>query len=159
MSNPITAEDVKALNAALSGNAPCSVSIAQPPQLARTFEDAYSELKEGEFCALVRTTHALAMLLPVVSVSEHVQQEINKYLAILPEGTEQVSVERLPVTTLAVEHVVVFRNPLMQDIKRVELQWMHAGTVIDDQFKTYNLITGINYYDRDKGQMFLYSTK
>ncbi len=118
-------------------------------ELGKPIEDLSPKLEEGEFLAEVTVTQILGMVGGPGKVKELIQQEIDQYLAILPKGTVVREVVDCAVTGLFIPAEVKFYNPIMSDIKQVNLDWVRHGAMIDEKYKECNLITGIRYTRRN----------
>jgi hypothetical protein len=101
---------------------------------------------EGEFSALIRLLPS--SLLGDSNPKSRLDDEIQLYLAVLPQGTEVLDVTQCAVVDLSIPYVVRFRNPLMKDFKEVQLEFSREGVVLDDKFEQFSLLTGVKYTRR-----------
>lgn len=80
---------------------------------------------------------------------EEISKGIDQYLSILPEGTELVSMEMLPIITLKHSAEVTFRNPSLPQVKRVSLEQIRTADVVDGKVIEGSKIVGVNFFDAD----------
>lgn len=107
------------------------------------------ELPQGEFFAECRLSHQLAMMHPPKSNESRVFDVVKDYLKYLPEGTEFVGYRQTAIVDLSLPYELRFRNPLLQRVKRVELDYVRDVAFQNEgekeQLKQFNLVTGIRY--------------
>ncbi len=107
-------------------------------------------LPSGQFFAEVYVT----LLAPSLVATHHTKEEVLKdaiqeYLNILPKGTEVISATQCSVYGLGIPYEVILYNPLMQDYKKVKLNYSRAGALVDGSFKQFNLFHSVEYTKRD----------
>lgn len=105
------------------------------------------ELPPGEFFAECRLSHQLAMMHPPKSNESRVFDIVRDYLKYLPEGTEFLGYRQTAIMDLSMPYELKFRNPLLQRVKRVELDYVRdvAFQKEGESLKQFNLVTGIRY--------------
>lgn len=109
-------------------------------------ESIEKELSEGLFFAEIRIYHNSMMLSK--SVEDKLEYQIQKYLNVLPKGTEVISKKQCAIVDLSILYEVVFFNPLMKAFKEVRLQQMRHCAIVDGNLEQFNLLTGIEYIKR-----------
>jgi hypothetical protein len=113
---------------------------------ASTIGDTKLPLKEGEFLAEIQVAH---QLMTKVDPKAMLQRQIDDYLKFLPKGTEVVDVTELAIYSLSYPFQVKFYNALLQDVSKVELDYVREVVRLDGEIHQFNLVTGIKYYDRN----------
>lgn len=114
------------------------------------------ELPPGEFYAVTRISHVLSMVKDFShDINGYLLDEINEYLAVLPKGTRFLGANVRAITDLSIPYELRFSNPLLQDVKRVELDHMRMATVINDHLEQFNLFLGIRYYGKDNKRLYV----
>jgi len=110
------------------------------------------ELGHGEFFAFVRTSVAAGLL----NGGDPVQEEIDRYLSILPKGTELVSRSQCAITDLSVTTEVIFKNPLLGNVKEVQLDYTRICCPTEDNQGLLQgvVVTGVRYLDKVHREMF-----
>lgn len=123
-----------------------------PPELVSVKE----KLAPGEFSAVVRVSHALSMIAGGTPSKDRVQKEIDTLLAVLPEGTTILHKRDLPIVSTCYEVEVRFFNPLMYNIKKVELDYVRVAAPDKDNQRVIqgNLLLGVSYYGEDGKKLF-----
>lgn len=111
------------------------------------------DLASGEFQAEIRISHVLAMQQRNFDPNR-LQTEINQYLRFLPEGTSVVRTRELPVTDLSVRYEVTFFNPLLSNVRTVELEATRAMALVAGEYKEFNIFTEIKYFDAQGNKLF-----
>lgn len=77
------------------------------------------------------------------------EENIEKCLKILPEGTVVRSITKCAIVSLSIPYQIIFHNSLMSDIKEVQFLYARHCSVVGETVKQFNLITGITYLDKD----------
>lgn len=121
--------------------------------LGRDIEDTSVSSSDGEFFATVRVSSAFSML-SKEDPKEMLQKQIDQYLAVLPEGTVVREITACAITDLSVPYEVKFYNPLMQQVKSVDLDYVRSVAVVDEKLKQFNLFLGIRYFDANKKELY-----
>lgn len=122
----------------------------QEGEAGKALDDMKPQLQPGEFLATIRVSFRPAMLSNPPDYKELVHKAIQDYLRYLPENTRVRQVTELAVTDLSYPFEVKFFNPIMQNIKRVELEYIRQVAKFDDNYvHQFNLLTGIRYFDSD----------
>lgn len=103
------------------------------------------DLPEGEFLVHVR----LSAVEYMVDKDTRLNEEIALYLAVLPKGTELVSITECGVSQLSLGYEVRFRNPLMKQFKEVRLVQVRMAEAVDDRIVQFNLLHHVEYILRD----------
>lgn len=128
------------------------------------------ELPPGEFFAECHIGHSLTALTPVKSNEARVFDVVGEYMKFLPEGTEFIGYRPTAIISLYAPYELKFRNPLLQRVKRVELEYVREVAFQKEgekeSLKQFNLVTGIRYMGvkdlRDKDgkieDLYRYST-
>ena len=96
---------------------------------------------EGQFSLTINVSLLL-------SESNTIEDTIKQCLAILPLGTEVVSIVECSISILSLPYVVTFFNPLMKDFKEIRLNHTRHATVVNDKLEQFSLFTGIEYIKR-----------
>ena len=117
-------------------------------------ESTKPDLTDGEFLAEIQLSHILSASNEAQDVKARLQERIDQYLAVLPKGTQVVSVTECAIVSLAYPFEVKFYNPLMKKIKSVELDHIRNVEKIGDSLQEFNLLTGIRYFDGDRQELF-----
>lgn len=117
------------------------------------FEDTIP-LNEGEFFMTVRVHHGFDKSKDADYAKKVLKDEINKVLALLPPGTRHVSTQECAVTDLSRTYEVIFANPLLQEVKEIELEHTRSMARVGTEIKEFNVLTGIRYFGI--GRMELY---
>jgi hypothetical protein len=79
---------------------------------------------------------------------------VNEYLKFLPEGTELLRVNDCAITDLSIPYELIFSNPDLQKVKKVELEWQREAAVSENKIKQFNMFTGIKYFGEDGKQLY-----
>jgi len=119
------------------------------------------ELPPGEFLAECRLTHQLAMMAPAKSKESRIFDQVKEFLKFLPEGTEFLGYRSTAIMDLSMPFELKFRNPLLQKVKRVELEYVREVALAkegeNETLKQFNLVLGIRYlgvrYDSKDGKI------
>lgn len=111
------------------------------------------DLSEGEFQTEIRISHVASMLNRNFDPNR-LETEINRMLKFLPEGTTVVRTKELPITDLSVRHEVTFFNPLLQDVRTVDLQSVRAIARLNGEIKEFNIVTGIRFFDKQGKRLY-----
>lgn len=121
-------------------------------------EDLSVPLQEGEFLVDIRIAHQLAMLTTkeVKPLKDLVQDEIDRYLKFLPEGTEVVQVTPLVISDLSAPYEVKFKHPQMYDVSKVELSYTRCVRPLENGLEQYNRYLGLRYFDKSGKEMYQY---
>lgn len=111
-------------------------------------ENCETELSEGEFLAEVRLTTFQYHTNKDHEYRAYLDNEINLYLAVLPKGTELISVTKCSVLDLSQVYEVRFRNPLMKKYKRVEFEFICDLEVLEEgKVGQFKLLTDVKYIE------------
>jgi hypothetical protein len=113
-------------------------------------DQADRELPEGQFFAEIHISHYLSMI-GKGSKEDKLKEYIDKYLRVLPNGTEVVSTRECDITGLSVPFEVVFYNRLMKDYREVHLDYMRYAVALDGEdgkLEQFDLLTEISYTKR-----------
>jgi hypothetical protein len=105
-----------------------------------------SRLREGEFLALIGTS---VFSHSSVDPKELVNDEIQKYLSLLPRGTKVVETKQLPISCLSINYEVRFINPLMNNYKEVRLLAHRECVMVGDKLEQFNLLDSIEYIKKN----------
>lgn len=136
----------------------CSVRykkfFVEEGEMGRPLEDLSPRLEDGEFLAEVRVSHIMSLQDQRPNPRQLLQREIDIYLAILPKGTIVREVVECAITDLSFPYEVKFYNPLLKNVKRVDLSYVRSGEVINDKFEQFNLFLGIRYFDKDQRELY-----
>ncbi len=122
--------------------------------VGEALEDLSPRLGDGEFLAAIRVTTNYLTLESKPDTQKLLQDQIDQYLAILPKGTVVKEVTQCAVTDLSLPYEVKFYNPLMQKVKYVETEYIRDGAVIDNEFKQFNVFTGVRYFDKERNELY-----
>lgn len=114
-------------------------------------DDLKPILKDGEFLAAISVG---VFFNPEANPGELLKNEIDRYLAILPKGTEVREVVDCAIISLAVPFEVRFFNPLLKQVKRVELETVRHAERVGDRVEEFNLALGMKYFDANDEGMF-----
>jgi len=118
-------------------------------------EDVEIDREEGEFFSVVRVTGVASLIEgKKVDHKQLLEDELAVLLAVLPKGTVVRKVTECAITDLSVPYEVKFFNPLMKDIKSVELNYVRTFSRHDHGIHQFNLLTGVSYYGHDGKLMF-----
>lgn len=105
-------------------------------------------LGEGEFFAEIRVS---TLYHTSVNIQEIVDEHIQRYIAVLPKGTEIVETKQLSITSsLLIPYEVKFKNPLMNRYKEVRLLSHREATVVGDELKEFSLLDRIEYIKKNQ---------
>lgn len=138
----VPADKVEELKLSMN-NAPTVEDLGEPG------ESLEIDLADDEFYSVIRLTVAMDMLPKVVgSTEEALDEEIKEYLKVLPAGTTVVSKTRCGISDLSIPYEVVFKNPILKGIKKVQLEHMRWCAIVDDHLEHCNLLTGVKYTRR-----------
>lgn len=114
--------------------------------MPESMEDIGLELADGDFLYEYRVSAAVVSG-NGVSPKEWLDESINALLPLLPKGTVVKSVTECAMTGLSYDYEVIFHNPLMSRIKRIETSNRREITVVNGHVEQFNLFTGISYFD------------
>lgn len=115
------------------------------------FEDTIP-LNEGEFFMTVRVYHGFSRNSEYAQ--KVLQEEINKVLTLLPPGTKHVSTQECAITDLSLTYEVIFSNPLLQEVKEIELEHTRSMAKLGNDVKEFNILTGIRYFGADRKELY-----
>lgn len=121
----------------------------------KTLGNLSMDIPEGEFLAEARITHMMTVLLKEDS-NARLFGVVNEYLKFLPKGTKFLGAKQLAVSDLSIPYELKFSNPLLQKVKKVDLEWVREVAMIDDKLEQFNLFTGIRYYGADGNRLYHY---
>lgn len=127
--------------------------VQQEGEIGRELYDLSPILSPGEFTTIIRTS-VFSMSGSVKDSHSIFKEELDQYIAMLPKGTRVRTVRQLAITGLSLDYQVKFYNEVLPNVKKVEIQYMRACTPIRERLETFNVITGMNYFDKDGN--FLY---
>jgi hypothetical protein len=127
--------------------------VVQEGDVGHELYDLSPILSEGEFLTTIRFQAHLYFNQPK-DIRSLLQEELNRFISILPKGTRVRSITQLAITDLSVGFEVKFHNELLQEVKRVEFDYKRAVAKVGDGLKQFNVITGITYIAADGS--FLY---
>jgi hypothetical protein len=114
-----------------------------------------AEIPDGECHALERITLAY-VIIHGNSVEERIEALGKVYLTLLPKGTE-FSYTKINDGDLSIPFEFKFTNRLFKQIKTVQLQHVRHVEEIDGRLEQYNVVTGMNYFDKDGKKLFDYA--
>ena len=106
-------------------------------------------MTEGEFFAEINISHQQMMIKDSISAEQILEDEIARYLAVLPNGTRVVSKTRCTITGLSIPYEIVFNNPIMNDFKRVELNYVRCAVPLGDKIEQFKLLVSVTYTKKD----------
>lgn len=113
------------------------------------------ELPEGEFYAVVRLSYLYNKVTKDFDLTGSLFDEIQAHLAVLPKGTEFLGAKATAITDLSLPYVLTFSNPLLPNVKRVELEYVReAARVGEHRIEQFNLLTGISYYGAGNKRLY-----
>lgn len=101
------------------------------------------DLPPGEFFAFERVT-VMANL-----SADPVKELVDRYLSILPKGSELVSANRCAIIDLSLPVELRFRCPVMDNVKEVRLDHVRTTGTNSGELKQGNVIVGIKYIGAD----------
>lgn len=127
--------------------------VMQEGDVGRELYDLSPILSPGEFLTTIRISQAMNLLQPKDG-REYFQAQLEEYLAVLPKGTRVRKVTQLAITGLSLDYEVKFYNELLQDVKEVELEYRRAGAMVNNEFKQFNVLVGVKYYDKDGNYLY-----
>lgn len=119
-----------------------------------TLHDLEVDLAPGEFLAD-------GSVYPYMSVDQAklrskevlIYHMINEYLKYLPNGTEFVGYRECSVFSLSLPVELKFKNPLLPNVTRVELDHVRSAAMVKEGdkevLKQFNLFLGVRYYGTD----------
>ena len=120
-----------------------SNSIINDGMLPEPLGSLEHDLDEGEFLAKIDISHFYHSS---VDPKESLNNEIQAYLNILPQGTEVVEIINCAVISLSTPYEIRFRNPLMADYKQVKLNYRREAVKVgEDKIEQFNLLTDVEY--------------
>lgn len=109
--------------------------------------DLSPDLAPGEFLADGRI---IAFLGPDKKSNESlIFDRVNEYLKYLPEGTKFLGYRTCAVMDLSLPVELKFRNPLLPNVTRVDLDYVRQVAIVDDKLKQFNLFLGVRYFGID----------
>lgn len=111
-------------------------------------------LAEGEFLANIRISHIASLHGSKHDPQEMFRSQLRQYMAVLPQGTRVRKVTQLAIMDLSVNFEVKFYNPILQRVKRVELDHVREVARIGDHLEQFNLLTGIRYFDAEDKELY-----
>jgi hypothetical protein len=111
-------------------------------------------LADGEFLADIRVSVVFGQQVGKETVDMCVKEQVDRYLAVLPVGTELVRLTQCGITDLSIPFEAIFRNPLLKNVKQVELEYGRASAIVDEKMVDFNVVTGMKYIDTDGGRLF-----
>ncbi len=82
-------------------------------------------------------------------LEKELDRQINRVLSFLPPGTTLVSKTQCAMQTLAVPYEIRLYNPLLTEVKLVELNYVRQVTRIKTEVIEFNLLKSITYKDGD----------
>lgn len=82
-------------------------------------------------------------------VSGELHETISQYLSVLPKGTKFIGANKGTVYSLALPYILKFFNPLMKDIKKVEMDYVRQVAEVNGRLENFNILTGVKYFHRD----------
>jgi hypothetical protein len=112
-------------------------------------EDLSLDLPEGDFYAVVNLSPTRIALSAGEQSEDVLEEEIQRYLSVLPRGTTVVAKRACSVVSLAIPYEVIFRNPLMKDFRKVELTDSRQSVKVDGKIEVFDLLTKVTYVRRD----------
>lgn len=121
--------------------------VMQEGDIGRELYNLSPILSPGEFLTTI-SIHC-SPLNPPQDVRSRFQEELEQYIAILPKGTRVRRITQLAITDLSVRFEVKFYNELLQDVKRVEMEYKRAVARVGDSLKQFNVVVGITYVAAD----------
>ena len=117
--------------------------------IGESLHDIDIELPPGEFFAECHLTHRLVATHPVKSNEARVLDIVGEFLKFLPVGTEFVEYRPTTIIGLSVPYELKFRNPLLQRVKRVELDYVREIAIMrnseKESIKEFDLLIGVRY--------------
>jgi hypothetical protein len=111
-------------------------------------EDLSLDFPEGDFYAVINLSPARSALTGE-QLEDALEEEIQKYLSVLPRGTTVVAKRACSAVSLAIPYEVIFRNPLMKDFRKVELADSRQSVKVDGKIEVFDLLTKVTYIRRD----------
>lgn len=126
--------------------------VMQEGDIGRELYDLSPILASGEFLTTISVGHC--PIYEPKNIREIFQQELEQYLAVLPKGTRVRKVTQLAVTNLSVQFEVKFYNELLQDTKKVEIQYQRAISKVGEGLKQFNVLTGVKYFDANGSELY-----
>jgi hypothetical protein len=126
--------------------------------IGEMFGDTHLNLPQGTFWADVQINHFSDLegraKLGEYDISGSLINQINEYLKFLPAGTKVLGINKCAIYSLAEPYEVIFYNPILTDVKKVELEWVRHAVVKDDSIHQFNLFTEIKYFDANGNNLF-----
>lgn len=110
------------------------------------------ELPSGQFMAYVRVSHFSSMADNDhgYEVSGTLFKIVQDHLKLLPEGTKFLGANKCAITDLSVPYELFFENKLLQNVSRIELDYVRDIAVLEkDVVEQFNRLMGIRYYDKN----------
>lgn len=101
------------------------------------------DLPPGDFYAAIRLSYKLQ------PSDDRVERAIGEYLKLLPDGTTVVSIRACSITDLSEPYEVIFRNPIMRDVREIKVEYVRMAAAVDDKLVQFALPTQIKYMKRD----------
>jgi len=111
-------------------------------------EDLSLDLPEGDFYAVINLSPTRSVLAGE-QPEDALEEEIQRYLSVLPRGTTVVAKRTCSVVDLVIPYEVIFRNPLMKDFRKVELMDSRQSVKVDGKIEVFDLLTKVTYVRRD----------
>lgn len=113
------------------------------------------ELPQGEFYATIKLAHHLTRVVKSsIEVSGELHEAVNEFLKVLPPGTVFLGSSPRAIVDLSIPYEARFYNPLLQKVKRVELQHFREIAIFGDEIKQFNILAGIRYFDADNEPLY-----
>jgi hypothetical protein len=116
--------------------------------------DTPQQLESGEFYTDLSISESSLLVDKFLSSQDCLEKQIDKYLAILPGGTTVKETVLLTNVDLYTRYKIVFNNPLMKKVKRVEFLYTRDCCLKGETLHQYSVLTKVNYYDKEDKLMY-----
>jgi hypothetical protein len=114
------------------------------------------ELAEDEFAYIMHVTYAANLIANYpINVQERIDHQIKLILDVTPAGTELVSQTENATTGLSVPYTLIFRNPKMKKVKKIDFLAHRDVEMVDGKLEQFNITMGIKYFDKDDKLLYI----
>lgn len=130
-------------------------SIEEGTGTGKVIGETELDLQDGEFIAVCRILHDI-LKKDVVNFDLNGQlfEIVQDHLKLLPNGSKFLGAKACAIVDLSFPYELHFFNPILPDVKRVQLTYKRHAAMVDDSLKQTSLITGVEYFGKDGKKLY-----
>lgn len=125
-------------------------------EVGKLMESSEIEQKPGDFYAVERVTAMFSMMQKDFDEKKHIEERVEFYLKVLPSGTKFLGYTKCGILDLCIPYELKFSNPLLQRVKRVELDFVREIARLEEGegLHEFNVFTGIRFYGEGDKELY-----